>query len=540
MKKILTSLAVACSAIVLYSCSDQLDTEQHGGISVDQYYKTDAECLEGLAAVYSNFSGYRLGDFMPLASLSDDFYTGGGDRGNDTGLEELNEFNLSLDNARFSNMFTTWYNTIYRCNLLVSHLAEANTPTAQRVYAEALVLRAFNYLRLASYFGDVPLIVEEITDGNYAKEATPRAQIFAQVEADLEKAIASGKLLEKANKNDKVVNVTKQFAQALLGKAYVYESTFEGTDKWSQARAALDAVIKSDKYELYKGKYSDIFHYVGAFNCESMFEFNWVFDTQNTPGNMTQRLGWRTERFKQSQLIATQAAGLTECPNESYGFYNPSIELYKAFVEMEGESGYRLNECMVTYKELCTYPLNIENGKYVYANGGYFTKKFLPRASERIKSNTLTTSSVFFRYAEVLLLAAEAEMHGGSQKLADDYINEIKTRAGITNQPGNYTLDDLMKEKRLEMWGEGTRWPDVIRWGKAAQVFKDWGKRVPTLYGLADGSDNNNQQYENVDGYNILWKATGGTGWQDKYARLPFPQQEIDVNKNVSQPTGWN
>lgn len=348
--------------------------------------------------------------------------------------------------------------------------------------------------------------------------------------------------MEKQSKDDKVVNVTKQLAQALLGKAYIYESTFLNTDKWAQARTALSEVINSGKYDLFRGKYNDQFHIQSPYTCESMFEINMVPDGQNFyTYMMTQRLGWRTEMFKKSQLDATNASGLTETATESYGFYSPSRELYKAFVEAEGEDGYRLNQVIITYKQLNAMPLQIDNGKVVYGNAGYFPLKFMPRMSERLKTNCYAMNLVLFRYAEALLLAAEAELpaHGGSQAKVDQYMNLIRERAQIANRPGQYTLSDIIKEKRLELCGEGSRFPDVVRWGIAAEVFKDTGKRIPRLYGLADGSDNTNPSYENVDGYNIEWITTGGNGWQSKYVSLPIPQGELNVNKVITQHEGW-
>lgn len=543
MKKIYTGILLACATLGTMSCNDELDTLQHGSISVSQFYKTDGEALQGLAAIYSQIqNNWRLNEFMTTNSLSDDFYTGGGSRGNDTNLEELNEFRVSLDNSRLSGMFSNYYNCIYRCNLLVSNLKESSSETMKRCYAEALVIRAFTYLRLVSYFGEVPLIVEEITDGSYARPSATKAEIYEQIENDLQEAIGMGVLMEKQSKDDKVVNVTKQLAQALLGKAYIYESTFLNTDKWAQARTALSEVINSGKYDLFRGKYNDQFHIQSPYTCESMFEINMVPDGQNFyTYMMTQRLGWRTEMFKKSQLDATNASGLTETATESYGFYSPSRELYKAFVEAEGEDGYRLNQVIITYKQLNAMPLQIDNGKVVYGNAGYFPLKFMPRMSERLKTNCYAMNLVLFRYAEALLLAAEAELpaHGGSQAKVDQYMNLIRERAQIANRPGQYTLNDIIKEKRLELCGEGSRFPDVVRWGIAAEVFKDTGKRIPRLYGLADGSDNTNPSYENVDGYNIEWITTGGNGWQSKYVSLPIPQGELNVNKVITQHEGW-
>jgi hypothetical protein len=149
---------------------------------------------------------------------------------------------------------------------------------------------------------------------------------------------------------------------------------------------------------------------------------------------------------------------------------------------------------------------------------------------------------VLFRYAEVLLLAAEAELpvHGGSQEKVDSYLNMIKTRAGILNQPGNYTLEDIQKEKRLELCYEFTRFPDLVRWGIAEQTLSVKGKEIPSLYGLYDGSDNTNAKYSDSYGYNVSWYNTGGSGFQSpKHKFLPIPQEELNVNPLIIQHPEW-
>ncbi len=536
-------MSIVLLFIGLSSCEDQLDIAQHGVREVDNFYKTDDQCLEGLAGIYYLIeTSWVNDDLFVTCSLSDDVYPGGGARGNDVNLEEMNEFRHNANNGRVSSLFKLYYSTIYRCNILIDRTDETTASDIQkRCIAEAKVLRAFTYLRLASYYGEVPLIVEELTE-DFARPSSTLSEIYAQIELDLTDAIESDALLEKDNVDSKLVNVSKQFAQAILGKAYIYESTFLNIDKWAEARQVLDEVISSQKYALYEGEYLDQFHYDGRYSTESMFETNRLSDPQNIAIVYYHgRMGWRKDRFKSDQLLATQNAGLTECATEAYGFLNPTRELYNAFVEMEGEDGYRLNQVMISYKQLNEMPLQIADGNSVYGNAGYFQKKIMPQASERLALFLYKMNLVLFRYSEVLLLAAEAELpiHGGSQAKVDEYMNLVKTRAGISNIPGNYTLEDVQKEKRLELCYEFTRYPDLVRWGIAQQTFADKGKQVPSLYGLADGSDNANQQFSNTDGYNISWYETGGDGFQEKHRFLPIPQEELNVNSEISQHEGW-
>jgi len=526
-----------------YSCENTLDIEQHGARNVSDFYQTDNDALEGLAAIYYDISQqWHIVDFFVANVLSDDVYIGGGARGDNSGFEEINEFRHNADNDQISSLFQLYYATIYRCNLLTTNIDPENeSMVQQRCIAEAKVIRAFTYLRLVSFFGEVPLIVEELS-GDFARPTATLAEIYAQIEQDLSSAIQSGALLEKENVDAQLVNVSKQTAQALLGKAYVYESTFLGVEKWNEARQALGAVISSQKYKLFEGEYLDQFHIDGRFSCESMFETNRLADAQNLEINYALPfLGWRTDRFKSDQLIAAREAGLVEVADEAWGFMNPTYELYQAFLDMEGAEGYRFNQVMTTYKQLNDMPLQIASGNSIYGNAGYFQKKFLTQNKEKVAIFNYATDQVLFRYAEVLMLAAEAELplHGGSQANVDQYINMIKTRAGISELPGGYNLEDLQKEKRLEMCYEYTRFPDLVRWGIAGEVLAEKGKKTPSLYGLFDGSDNSNEKFTEVDGYNVKWLETVGSGYQPKHKFLPIPQGELNVNPLITQHEGW-
>lgn len=544
MKNMIILAGIACAMVTFTACEDQLDVVQHGAVSSEAFYSNDQECLEGLSALYKDLElSWPVNDGHLGMAISDDCYAGGGSRGNDASWEQLNELTFEANNSYVKNAFQTYYNTVYRANMLIDHCT-GGTSLQNRIVNEAKVVRAFTYLRLACYYGDAPLILNEVTDGNYQFPVSSRAELFAQIEKDLEEAIASGTLLEKSSVADQVVNVTKQTAQALLGKVYVYESTFLGTDRWADARQMLEAVINSGKYALVDvAHYQDMFHNDGRFSTESLFETNRILDAQNLVRVwMTYRQGFRVNNVDQTQLKAAAAAGLI---NNTYsqGYFNATIDLYNTFVELEGENGARLHQVLMPYKDMVQMPLCLGKQKSFYGTEGIMMTKLAARDNERITNHMYGQDIVFLRYADVLLLAAEANLptHGGNQAKCDDYMNQVKQRAGELSMPGNYTLADIQKERRVELCFEGSRYFDLVRWGIIAEVYKDKGKRIPAVYGLWDQSDNTgNELHENVQGYNVGYFVNNSHhGWMDRYAVLPIPQDELNVNPLIEQNALW-
>lgn len=534
-------------SLVVTGCTDLLDVERHGATNTSLFYQTAQEAEEALAALYGCMASYdwNTGENIDTNLLSDDCYAGGGSRGDNAPLEELNELRFSPTNHQNKEMYRIYYEALYRANLVINYVDEDASEVHKRCVAEARALRGFVFLRLASFFGECPIITEIIELGNYQRPNNSHAELFAQAEQDLQDAINSGVMYEKAHVDDRQAHVTKQFAQAVLGKCYVYESTYLNVDKWEQAREALTAVISSNKYKLYEGNYNDMWHEVGRFSCESIFETNCARDQQNMISTWGYALhGWRMDKFNQSQLIVANEMGADISGEKAWGFMNPSKELYDAFVEEEGEDGYRLNQTITTYKQLCEYPLTLPSGSNVYGNAGYFEKKGAPRKSDEVSASSMlwAKNQVIMRYAEVLLLAAEAELpqHGGTQSLVDTYMDMIRERARVANRPGNYTLEDIQKEKRLELCFENTRFPDLVRWGLAASVLKDKGKRIPSLYGLADGNESSDGEYVNENGYLIRYIETSSQGFiSNKHEFMPIPQDELNVNPYATQHTGW-
>jgi hypothetical protein len=312
--------------------------------------------------------------------------------------------------------------------------------------------------------------------------------------------------------------VTKEYAQALLGKAYLFQG------KYSEAASMLDNVINSKKYALYPGEYDAQFHALANNNCESLFELQKRNDAEQMWNQLDMLFlmqGWRTSVLMYSGQAAQELATGT------YGFFNPRKSLYDAFVAWEGADGYRLNKSIMTYDQIKAYGVEAQPGASVYGNEGYFYWK-----NQSLKSDVIVDMSYFqggqyidqkvMRYAEVLLMAAEAQLQSGNASKALEYVNEVRARAKETPLT-EISMSDIKMEKRLELCNEAIRFQDLVRWGDAKSAMGEQGKDVPAF---------------TTNGVQWNWHNTK-YGFQDRNMLLPIPLKELELNPNMQQNPGW-
>ena len=171
---------------------------------------------------------------------------------------------------------------------------------AKRTVAEAHVFRAWAYFELISMWGTPPLVDHCLQPDEYKQPNGDPAALWDLVNKDLESAISSGALPEKSGANDKSVwRVTKQYAQAIYGKALLWQK------KNSEAARILDEVISSGKYKLFDGEYGDRNTMANKFNCENLFESVFPNDAANPVTSFTgYMMGWRTDRMKKRTVLA--------------------------------------------------------------------------------------------------------------------------------------------------------------------------------------------------------------------------------------------
>lgn len=523
--KYISVILLMLAVLFTSSCEDRLDIAKHGNQgSMDDYYQTDDELNSATAAMFLSMRSAYYNWYLVKNMLSDDMYTGGGGRGDNTDMERLNEYTFDTDHGMISSLYSGLYTIIYQANLIIDK-TDPDDAVKKQAVAEAKAIRGYAHFELVTLWGTAPVVNHLLSSNEYRKSNSTPAELWAQVESDLTDAINSGALPSKSSTEDNEtgIRVTKEFAEACLGKAYLFEG------KYSEAASMLDNVINSNLYTLYTGDYDQLIHVTANMCDESMFELQLRDDTEQQWAQFTMlyiMMGWRTDKLNLGWPgVATIAYG-------TYGFANPRKDLYDAFVNTEGESGYRLNSTIRTYSQINQIGITMQNGVYLIGNEGYFNWK-----NRALYTDCVTNAPYFqalqyinlrvMRYAEVLLLASEANLQAGNQEKALKYINMVCTRAKLASL-STVTLDDIKNEKRLELCFESCRYQDLVRWGDASEYLGNQGKEIPSL--VSDGTGNVSVKVNNT---NTTY------GFKDKNKLLPIPLKEIELNTNMVQNTGW-
>lgn len=520
-------------ALFTTSCEDHLDIAKHGNMGgQEDFYTNDVNVEQAVAAMYNQVLNTEVSIWGMKNYLSDDVHCGGGNRGDNSTSEQINEYAFGADHATVKDAYSSLYSTIYTANLIIDKV-NFSSEISERAIAEARYFRAWAHMELVSMWGNVPIVDHLLQPSEYRQGNRKASDVWEFVVSELETAIASDVLPSKKSVDDKNtgVRVTKETAYALLGKAKLFAGDAAG------AAAAFEKIIGSGLYELWQGSYRELFH-IGANNCcESVFECqvpndpekSWdFFGTQMAYYTIT---GWRTGLMD----VDMGNPNMWSYVQGGWGFFNPRKSLWDAFVEMEGEDGYRKQEIITDYAGLQAYGLTIQAGQSLVGCEGYWFHKHQTYVSDCSTYPFVgfpTFQAINFRvmrYAEVLLLAAEANLAAGNSSKATEYVNMVRARAKETAL-GSVSLDDIKAEKRLELCMEGVRYQDLLRWGDAAKCLAEQGKQIPTCsHGDSSTGTVNRAAFTNPE-------AGFKTG---KHELLPIPFEEIKLNSNMKQNPGW-
>lgn len=528
-------LSVA-ALLSLGSCTDKLDIPQQGVLSPENYYQTDDEAESAVATCYADFrilhdglalswiDGTQIGVKTPLA---DEVYSGGGSFGDIDNYFRLSGFTHTETHTGISAMYANSYNLIYAANLVLEKVNPETSPRMARCVAEAHFFRAYAYLDLIIYFGEVPYVDHVIVAGDYPGHCD-KATLWTLVENDLNAALS---LPSKKSKDDyeTAVRVTKEAVQAYLAKAYLWQGKYEDA-----ARVAGE-VIDSELYDLVSiDDFGKFYHVSGNYNEEYiLFTNRFVNDNDNAfaqSGPLPLFTQWRF----QDTFRASSDTYIWSGANQGYGgLQGCTKSLYDAFEPGDG----RRPHTVVTVDEAAALGVTLNSKATIHGCEGYLRVKHLAYKEDISNSNSfayyggILSNRCVMRLGELLLIGAEAALQSGDQQSADKWLSRVRVRAGLNGKSG-VTMEDIKREKRVEMALEGCRFEDLVRWGDAAAVLGERGKLIPRFNYEADGST-----------WNVTWdndNQANDPGFKSgKNELLPFPQSARQNNPNLGQNEGY-
>ncbi|MFY7669736.1 RagB/SusD family nutrient uptake outer membrane protein [Tenacibaculum sp. MEBiC06402] len=447
--RIITMLII----LVTVSCDDYLEVLPNGQENTENYFNSAEDYESALVGVYDLLSTTYLNQI--LGEIASDNSLCGGENPTDVlDWQQIDDMTHNPDNGALRNIFQWMYAGISRANYIMEF--KDKTPFARKaqVLAETKFLRSYYYFELVKFFGSVPMYLDKrITiEETQSIDKSSTAEIYAQLEKDLEDA--ADVLPWQQSQSGRV---TKGAALALLGKVYLYQN------KYAEAAAAFDQVINSGQYNLVSD-FASIFSNQNENNSESVFEVQYFgqegasFDCfQCVEGNIA--VGFMGPRFRTGNY-APYADG--------FSFNIPSLAIVNAFETGDlrrNATYFNINDFVATRPDV-----TFSEG---HDHNGYFNFKYIPYAEGNALDQRLTHSNNYraIRYADVLLMAAEAHVQDGNTGIAQNYLDMIRDRAfGNTNNRIPATLSNILQERRLELAGEGHRFFDQVRTGETSTI----------------------------------------------------------------------
>lgn len=601
MKKIVFFTLATFALLAVASCEKNLDIPQKGVTAYETFYKTDEDCEAALTAAYAQFASNVVSQNGSsiythykacLNNCGDDMYAAGSNFGDNDFMAALNEFRYDTGNAPIEHLYQRLFMANYACNLVIDNFKDGlpeggPTATTKRAVAEARTIRAYIYFLLTALWDTPPFIDHVITDGlPYNSDKDPEnpmshEDLLKWVAAECEAAIPDLEERKSTSDKDATVKMTKGFAWAVEGKALLFAKDYAG------AKTALKKVIDSGKYALVPGeKYWENFHVEGDCNEEKIFEANieynsgigaWSGMIQRSTWMEANIWNWRSDHFVAGAAPQSKYTGGVDGwgglgvpqwfgdeffanDGHSYRFDATLIHVDDAVYGMEygdavvdDATGKKVNDLTLEQKK-ASKAIGIADPKDgLYGQSFWLPFKQLVRATDAgaYGNNVRLNNNVVMRYAEVLLLYAEACLQTNDAAQAKWAVNEIQKRAGSKTISDNVDMNVLKKEKSYELWLEGSRWLDLLRWGDTDRVKKA-GQDVPKLFdklhrapqGTDQGIKWENGTEANSRFYTVSTHEAIDAKWtvgfvQGKHDFFPYPTTVMSKNPNIVQNPGW-
>lgn len=463
MRKIIYTTVLICLFVfTIPGCDDFVDIDPYYSLDADNYFNSPSDYEKALIGAYDLLQTSYLG--LWIGEIASDNSIAGGESVTDSeGLHQIDGMTHGGVNTELRSLFRWMYAGITRTNYIFENKDKIDFAGKDKILAQASFLRAYFYFELVKFFGDVPLIVDRRLGANEVNSQlrTPADEVYTQIEADLQYAAS---ILDWTTPVKG--KITKGAALALLGKAYLYQ------EKFDEASAAFEEVINSGNYTLYND-FSTLFRVVNETSKETVFDIQYVGLEGGSYGCFVCLEGFAAVGFHGIRGYQ----GPVFADGNSYNL--PTRDLYNAF-----ESGDPRRDASLLDIEafrISQLPAVVRYTEGAGGHTGYYNLKYLKRADELgLPDNDLTSpvNHKVIRYADVLLMAAEAHnrKENSDDVKARAYLNAVRARASASlpqvNSSGAALTEAIYRERRVEFAGEGLRFFDLVRTGRAGDVIE--------------------------------------------------------------------
>ena len=485
------------------ACTKDLDQAPISQASEANFFRNTADFEVAVNGMYQSLLAgeYGVNQFEMAEIRSDNVYSPG-----TSGVRDwlpLNNFESTLSTNPYINaLWQNDFNGILRTNSILDRLDASLVPdntTRARMEGEAKFFRAFYYFDLVRFVGKVPLF-DHVATPTEALEIgrSPVSEVYELIISDLQTAISN---LPATYPSTMLGKVTTNAAKGILALVYLTRSGPDygiegpglGTNDYAAAIPLLNEIISSGIYSL-QPTYAKVFEYGNEHNSEIIFDIEAVDDgTTNNSGLGTIL---PTDMYPGAFAVASKKITF-QGGVDGDGYKEPSADLLNSFEPNDVRDDFSIQ---MGFTDV--------NGNMV--NSPFFIK-FLDTLHAPLERFNWPVNYPILRYADVLLMKAEAILRGGSggtQAEVDALVKQVRDRAGLSGTVlTNVTLDQLLTERRHEFMAEGKRWHDLVRCGK-----------VLTTMAAFDASDDVSNKMNPVKADYIIY---------------PFPQSQLSINPGL-------
>ena len=450
------------ASLIVLSCGDDFVDVASEDENSEDFFNSEKDYQLALVAAYDYLQ--TTSKFYQYAEIASDNTLCGGESATDSPyIQEIDDMIHSPVGQSDGGLRTMWqwmYEAVNRCNYIMEFQDKTDFSNKTSVIAQTRFLRAYYNFILVKWWGDVPMLRDKrIRFGDqFTINRTPKSEVYDLIEEDLIFAAANLPYVQS-----ETGRVTKGAAQALLGKVYLYQKT-----KFDKAAEVLEDLINNGPHRLLTSEeYPNMFERDWENNIESVFEIQYS-DVDGGSFDCFQCLEGNYSTYFNGPRGFVDATGKFDA---GYSFNVPTQEVVDAFED--GDLRYE-----TSILDIEQYIIDNPGSSYDetagYEQTGYFNRKYIARKGDLdIADAALTNPDNYraIRFADVLLMAAEALAEEGDYVQARIYLNMVRNRAQLPDvtTSGDNLINDIYKERRVELVGEGHRFFDLVRTGRAAQ-----------------------------------------------------------------------